>query len=213
MKKVSFVLAAAVAAFMFAGCASSKYEYTPPKKQQHQIFEKQANIPYEKAWSNIVANLSKDLFVVNNMDKNSGFINADFSVENPSQYVDCGVWQGHFKNLRGSASYYHLGADSRNVTRDDPYLGGVNTMIETSLSGKINILLQRVGNNQSKMSVNIKYVLMGHQKDLPFGYIISQNQDWNVNFSSNSAGRSSGGGQTQCISKGIIEKQILNYIN
>ena len=212
MKKVSFVLSAVVAAFMFAGCASSKYEYTPPKKQQHQIFEKQANIPYEKAWSNIVANLSKDLFVVNNMDKNSGFINADFSVENPSQYVDCGVWQGHFKNLRGSASYYHLGADSRNVTRDDPYLDGVNTMIETSLSGKINILLQRVGNNQSKMSVNIKYVLTGHQKDLPFGYIISQNQDWNVNFSSNSAGKNSGG-LTQCVSKGIIEKQILNYIN
>jgi hypothetical protein len=207
-----FLLLVVMAVF-FVGCATSRYSYTLPQIEPKPAsdFQKEVNLPFDVAWNKIIGRLSQDLFVINNMDKNSGFINADFSAQQPSQYIDCGLWSGMFKNLSGSATYFHLGADSRNFTAIDGNVA-YNGVVKTSLSGKINILLQKVDDKKSNFSVNVKYVLSGIQEAIPFGSMYPYVINWNVDFSSSSMGSVNNGGQTRCVSKGVIEKQILDYL-
>ena len=46
---------------------------------------------YDKTWSDLVGEMSKSFYVINNIDKESRLINLSFSINtNISDYVDCG---------------------------------------------------------------------------------------------------------------------------
>lgn len=213
MKK--FLLLAVMSVF-FVGCGiTSTYVYTLPqiKPSTTSELQKDVDLPFDEAWNKIVGRLSQDLFVVNNIDKNSGFINADFSINAPSNYIDCGRWDGMFKNLSIDEKYhFQLGANDRKYAYQDKYSGVVFWgQVTTQLGGKINILLEKTSKSSSKITVNIRYVLtMISTTQDNFGRYYNENQ--NVTFSSKDIGLISNGGQTRCISKGILERQILDYL-
>lgn len=111
---------------------------------------KVVNKEYSKAWDELVNNLTDNSFVINNMSKDSGFINISFSTTNPNTYADCGRWIGYFKNLRGEANYNFSGAESARFTTTHG-TSMINVESTKSLSGRANILLQKIENKNKNL--------------------------------------------------------------
>lgn len=212
MKKTLTSLIALFLGILFSGCASGSLNYTPPSSFEPNEIKntKVINKTYEDSWKELINNLTENSFVINNMSKDSGFINISFSTNNPSQYIDCGEWNGHFKNMRGEANYNFKGEESTQFTSMHG-TSMVNVISTKSLSGRINVLLQKVSEKQQKMKVNVKYVLTGTNKNMYVYPPRTNIVNWNVDFSTKNDGRAQGG-QTQCQTTGYLEEQLLNYI-
>lgn len=213
MKKSVKIILSTVLVLLFTACAQSTMNYTPPSNFNSNNIQttKVINKDYNKAWDELVNKLSENSFVINNMSKESGFINLDFSITNPTKYVDCGRWNGHFKNLSGEANYNFSGVESSRYTN----MAGtsmVNVESRKTLSGKINILLQKIEPMKQTYKINVKYVLSG----IDTGHVVypSQivHQNWTVGFSSKERGRNSIG-QIECQTTGMLEADLLNFIS
>lgn len=213
MKKLFLIGSTLFLSLFFSGCISSNFNYTPPQNSNNMVKnEKMVNGEFKKNWDTIVEKLSENSFVINNMNKDSGFINISFSTNQPSTYVDCGKWNGHFKNLRVDQNYHFNGADSRSYY-SAMGAGAGQVQITTNLSGRINLLLKDLEDNQQKYKVNIKYILDLKTKAQAFHEQFPYHQNSNINFNTNGKGNIMPSGQTQCISNGYLENQILDYIN
>lgn len=214
MKISTIILLTFFSIFIFTGCVQSSLNYTPPSNFNAEKIPttKIINKEYNKAWDELVNNLTDNSFVINNINKDSGFINLSFSTSNPNTYVDCGRWVGHFKNLRVDETYNFSGADNARFT--SKYGNSViNTVTTKELSGRINILLQKITEKDLKMKVNVKYILKGTNKNTLLYPIQTDYTNWDVVFSSKQAGRNTTGGQTQCQTTGVLEIELLNYIS
>lgn len=213
MAKYIKIVLCSVATLFFTGCAQSALNYTPPSNFNPDDIQTTKTISkdYNKAWDELVNKLSDNSFVINNMNKESGFINLDFSVSNPVSYVDCGRWIGYTKNLTGEANYNFSGAESTRFSFISQSL--TNVQRQTTLSGKINILLQEVSPKKLMYKVNVRYVL----SSIDTRYITYPAQivpiNWAVKFGSKERGRNDSGGQTECQTTGKLEADLLNFIS
>jgi hypothetical protein len=66
----------------------------------------------DEVWNELVAGLGAQFFVINNMDKASGFINVSYSGD-PEKYVDGGELYFQVENLRGPREYRFPGSKSK----------------------------------------------------------------------------------------------------
>ena len=86
-----------------AGCAG-KVDYIRPTTQislgqNTKLIQK----PRDAVWATSVPALSKQFFVINNLDKTSGLINLSYSGD-PEKYIDCGRITSFVKNAQGEIS-------------------------------------------------------------------------------------------------------------
>src|ERR1035437_6283960 len=74
---------------LFVGCGIVQIskDYTPPSKKNKIINKTIINGSKDVVWKKVISNLSQNFFVVNNLDKESGFINVSYSGD-PEEYVD-----------------------------------------------------------------------------------------------------------------------------
>ena len=70
-----------------AGCAGQT-NYIPGAPLQNYSNVKVINKSREATWNASVPQLGKQFFVINNLDKSSGFINLSYAGD-PESYVDC----------------------------------------------------------------------------------------------------------------------------
>lgn len=213
MKMVKYLVVTLFITIGFSGCgATSNLNYTPPKQFNPNNIKnsKIVNKSFNEAWEELINNLTENSFVINNMNKDSGFINISFSSTNPSQYIDCGEWNGYFENMRGKANYYFKGEQSSQFTSMHG-TSMVNTVSTKSLSGRINILLQKIEKAKQNVKVNVKYVLSGTNKYMYVYPPHTNYLNWSVGFSTKNSGQAQGG-KTQCQTTGYLEEELLNYI-
>jgi hypothetical protein len=100
------------------GCAGST-DYTRPTTNPQVENSKIINKPREAVWNAAVPALGKQFFVINNLDKASGFINLSYT-GNPEAYIDCGRWVSYVKNAAGERTYAFPGASAAQVYGHDP---------------------------------------------------------------------------------------------
>ena len=156
MKYLAIIIALPV---IFAGCLSGGITYTPPKSVQSEgnpakVIEK----PKSEVWKTLVSALGQKFFVINNMDKESGFINVSLSAD-PEKYLDCGGIISRVKNARGEREYSFPGATASKSY--ETVESGNYFKVDRNLSfeGRANIIVQEVEKASTKVSVNVKYVL------------------------------------------------------
>jgi hypothetical protein len=159
MKKANALLVI-LTAFLFVSCLSGKQDYSPPYnypvKEKSVVIEK----PKDVVWKALMAKVANSFFVINNLDKESGFINLSYSGP-PCNYIDCGWITSEVSNARGKRTYtfegcseyqeYELADSSKN------FLGGVKRIMK--LEGRINILVQEEEPNRTRISTNVRYLV------------------------------------------------------
>jgi hypothetical protein len=209
MKKGNALLVI-LAALLFMSCLSGKQNYSPP--QNYAVKEKSVVIdkPKDVVWKALMANVANSFFVINNLDKESGFINLSYSGP-PCNYIDCGWITSEVSNARGKRNYGFAGcseyqeyevAESRNN-----FLGGVKRTMK--LEGRINILVQEEEPNRTRVSSNVRYLVTKNMN------IWSQTNNWKdsfsdtISFDTGGSGRFPGSAGTICQPNHKMEEDAL----
>jgi hypothetical protein len=145
---------------LFISCLSGKVDYSPPS--QYPLKEKSVVIekPKDVVWKTIMANVSNSFFVINNLDKESGFINISYTGP-PCNYVDCGWINSEVKNAKGLRTYSFAGCtEYKQYEVANPqtnFLGVVSRNMK--LEGRINILVQGEEPSKTRVSANVRYLV------------------------------------------------------
>ena len=80
-------------ALALVGCAvprASTMHYAPAQFPNRIVNEAVVPESFDVCWSRLIAGLSSEFFVINNVEKASGLITLDFASEAPERYIDCG---------------------------------------------------------------------------------------------------------------------------
>ena len=197
------------ASLFLTGCVSSDFSYQPPVIDKPINNTRQLDMNANEAWLKVLPEIGKSFFVVNNIDRESGFINLSFSGD-PEKYVNCGIISSYVKNLAGERTYNFPAASKNEAyeTFDNGNLFEINRTM--SLDGRINLVLQDLGNNKSMVTVNAKYIvtLGGWWKSTAGN---AGTTDVSTNFNTN--GGSSFAGGTQCRPVGNLEYEVLSLFD
>ena len=90
---------------LLSSCLTGDTKYTEPPPLSFpvpntRVVEKSK----EEVWKHLVQRLGKEFFVVNNIDKDSGFVNVSYSGD-PEKYCDCGTAERWVSNAAGKRTY------------------------------------------------------------------------------------------------------------
>ena len=213
MSKNSFIKISAIV-FIFvliailAGCSQNIdiiTTYNPPPHQIQVIKNTvKTNGNKEEIWGKLIEGIGSKFFIINNMDKQSGFLNVSYSGD-AKNYVEGGSIHLEFGKTE-YVSHPELDKDFpatlayvESNTRYGIYRRSVN------LEGRANVVVTEIDSTHTSVSVNIKYIL---EIDVTAadGSILHQT----VNFNTGQSGHSSDG--YEYYSNGNIENAILNPV-
>ena len=160
--------------------------------------------------------LGKNFFVINNLDKESGFINISYSGD-PEKYVDCGYIESYVKNARGERTYYFPAASANQTyeVMDMKQSGGLfNINRKMNIEGRMNLIVEEIDPNKTIVTANTKYVLTksGTVRNVQGA---SQSFSDSISFNTNQGDRFPGSGShsgTFCQANGNFEKEVLSLL-
>lgn len=194
---------------ILSGCAG-KFEYKQPqaaKSVKNTITIKKSK---DEVWKKIIPQLGSSFFVINNIDKDSGFINISYSGE-PEKYIDCGTISSFVQNARGKRNY-NFQASSK-YQEYETMTNGIYARYQRSmnLDGRINVVIQSIDKNDTLVSVNAKYIVTKNIAVINTSNITQRRSD-TISFNTNSSNRFPKSGTT-CYSTGKLEKEILKLLD
>jgi hypothetical protein len=176
---------------------------------------------FETVWSDLVRQLAKGFYVVNNIEKESRLINVSFTSSTPEDYLNCGVMKRTFQRGKETETIeYNVAADStyRYGRGKDPT--GVNAIVgtverKTSLDGRMNIYVapSDIG---TQVSVNVRYVLTMNTSGVEnaigiYDQVVASQPippgSITHSFNTNQPNQNAEG--ISCFSKGVLENEVL----
>lgn len=203
--------------FLATSCASGKIDYIKPEPMSDISNKKIINKSFNKTWSKLVEKISETAYTINNMNKESGFINIKYSIDTPTTYVDCGRFKGFYKNAKIDDKYEFFGAQSY---MDYYVFSKPNDTFRyersTKLEGITNLYFKRVSKTKTELKVNNKYFL----KVFTNIYYMDNNYRWRtrpsnykVEFSTMNSGQApSNASALTCSPNGRLEQFFLDMI-
>lgn len=136
-----------VALLSATGCAVFSASYKAPSgTQQQDKYVKTINASYDKVWSTLIQYSAKTFFAIENYEKASGLITLSFGASNPVGFV-----------TGGHVEYGYAGG----TTFSGDYVEYLTKFGEAELDGKLNIVVTKVSENKTKVSVNARYIFTG----------------------------------------------------
>lgn len=219
MKKTYIALCYTLCMFFLGGCAAqTSTVFSQPniiKKDNSRVF----TATLDAVWESAIKSLSKDFFVLDNIEKQSGIITLSYALDNPEPYIDCGIMtisnKGGFSNT-GSISYPYAQKYTELFVADGtPH--PKPAIRRTKLSGKINIVFSKIGQNNIEVTVNTRYILdimLDGMRYVPLGYtgyMQPYSVTSNISFNTGETGRHDTGGG-MCLPKNTLEQMILDKI-
>ena len=164
-----FIVAVAAFVVTLTGCATqgvSSANYTPgPQnavKNEKTITRAQAIV-----WDELVRELSKSFYVINNIERESRIINVSFNTNAPTDYVDCGRTRRTYTQGDKVETFEYDVANSATfkvagTSQPHPSMFSYAVMRRTpALEGRSNIYVAPDPSNPTStvISVNTRYVL------------------------------------------------------
>lgn len=206
MKISIYVILFVSISFSFFGCASGNFTYIPSNQPAFVKNSIDVDKSKDSTWNQLIAGLSSGFFVINNMDRESGFLNLSYAGD-PEKYVDGGELNYTMSNLRGERTYRFPA--SRASAQYEAMVGSnlCGFLRQLDLDGRINILLSELAPSRTRITVNIRYILtLKVTGQSVTGQIVAPYQE---TFSFNSGQSTKSNAGTEYRSKGILEQTIL----
>ena len=222
--------------FILTSCASTPANYSVDYVSPNLIpidNEKIVDSDFDDVWDDLVGDLSKTFYVINNIDKQSRLLNVSFRItDGISNYVDCGVSDKKFSLASKQLNSRYKVADSSSYFYEADVQTNVPNTIYfevfrlPSLEGRANIYIAPENNSQTKVSVNARYswqyraefdtilympLYDSHNRVDRAGRVKDDNLYDPISFNTNQMGGESGG--VLCISTGKFETDILKLLN
>lgn len=213
MKKFKKIFISFSIFFLLTGCIAGKVTYSPPQISQSIKNQIVINRNKEALWKQIVPNLGKTFFVINNLDKDSGIINISYS-GSPEKFIDCGNINSYVKNARGERTYDFQASRSN----QDYEIMEKNQLYfisrKMNLEGRMNIIFEEIGANQTRITVNCRYILT---KTITVQDVRgrSSTRTDTISFNSGQKDTFAAGGLhpgTTCQANGKLEEEVLSLL-
>lgn len=149
---------AALAAYLLSGCITGRIDVVPPKPVELGDHSVVVNRTRSDVWAVAIPRLGKAFFVINNLDQSSGLINVSYSGD-PERHIDGGTITSMVENARGPRTYTFPASRARQAY--EQYANGALVGIDRrmSLEGRINIILEELQKEQTRVTVNVRYIL------------------------------------------------------
>ena len=209
-----------LACLVLPGCAAK----TEVSYQRPQSYPFENSMVYdaglEEVWNAAVASVAGRFFVLDAIQKDSRTMTLSFMAETPEEYVDCGVLtyttaggigEGETVTVAGAASVAkYMYGDGESPPRE--------VVRTTTLTGKVTVAFSAEGKGKTRAVVTARYTVnVANTGDMPVTYGYSEGvmpftTASSVIFSGGQTGRMHGGGLTQCVSRSVVEKNILEGI-
>ncbi|HKO52128.1 MAG TPA: hypothetical protein VJV79_30680 [Polyangiaceae bacterium] len=218
---------------LLSGCATqgvNTASYTPPTPQ---TVKNEKTIPRRQAavWDELVRELSKSFYVINNIERESRIINVSFNSNSPGDFVDCGRTHRTYAEGAVKEAVDYAVADSSRFKlagnrQPAPALKSYALVSrQTSLEGRANIYVapEAADPNKTVVSVNSRYVLsvLVRRDGLVEhfnGNIVRReplpNESFSFIFNTNKPSTTvpEGGQSITCSGKGRLEIDILDMV-
>ena len=194
--------------FSVFGCATSEIRFIEPQTESSPT-EKMVSKDFDTAWANMVSGLSREFFVINNIEKDSGIINVSYAAEDPSPFVDCGLAE---VVVNRDVNVVDM---SKENSFPWAYQDGIYTFVgrvenNPSVSGRVNIYMAESGNGQTSINVNARYVVTLIQTAFNnVGARINRNES-TTTFETGSSGSFD---NVVCTNTGELENRILSLVS
>jgi hypothetical protein len=197
-----------------SGCSTS-IDYTPPLDVRESATVILRD-PFEAAWTKSVTALGGSFFVINNIVKDSKFINLSYSGD-PEKYVDCGHVAINVKEGIGTTTYQFPGA-RRSVQYK--LARGFSTAVvnrQMYLESRINILFEELDKNETGLKVVVRYIVTRTGTETVIDHINNQTSTLPLpplSFSFNTGGSDSAPGETNltCRATGEMERAVIDLL-
>jgi hypothetical protein len=198
----------ALGALLLSACVAHDFKYTEPTQFTELTNSKKIKKPKNTVWAEMVSGLSKNFFVINNIDKDSGLINISYT-GNPEAYIDCGEIYSYVKDGRGERRYTFAGA--RAFERYEILDGADYAVIErkVSLDGRMNIVVSEIAPMETNVSVNTRYVV---QVTADAQSYINGPTHFSNSLAFNTGGRDASPIGLTCSANGKFEEQVLGIV-
>ena len=199
---------------IISGCSTS-IDYTPPLDVRESATVILRD-PFEAAWTKSVTALGGSFFVINNIVKDSKFINLSYSGD-PEKYVDCGHVAINVKEGIGTTTYQFPGA-RRSVQYK--LARGFSTAVvnrQMYLESRINILFEELDKNETGLKVVVRYIVTRTGTETVIDHINNQTSTLPLpplSFSFNTGGSDSAPGETNltCRATGEMERAVIDLL-
>jgi len=233
MKKSTLLLFLFV--FVLAGCAvhgkSTSVTITSPKVEiDNEVF---IDRPFSDVWDELVKELAKSFYVINNIEKTSRIINISFSTDTPEEYIDCGTTTRTYEKGEEHTKYTYKVVESSSYKLASkagqhgqfPVMANINR--KTSLEGRANVYVAPEDNG-TRVTVNCRYIFSvnvsgnyitydvfgnpipfqsGEYSQTSESIAFNTNQEKTVNW-----GTAEQPADVNCYSTGKLEQDILSFI-
>lgn len=208
MNKVLLLIAVVL---LLTGCITSHLDYAPPLRGVATSNFKVINKSRDAVWNVAVPKLGKLFFVINNLDKTSGLINISYTGD-PMQYVDCGVIKVTTPRAVGDNTQTIPAAIASKTYYFTQPSGVTEYQRKLELDGRVNLIFEQVGENQTQVTVNSRYVLNRQVSGAILAGSYAGSQSDSISFNSGGSGQfaSANGISTVCLPTGKLEQDILS---
>jgi len=168
MKKQFYIyISFMVLSLLLSSCISSKSIYKPPSQENLQNkYIKEFNKPYNEIWDALINYSASTFFGIDNFEKESGLLTLSFGASNPQDYITGGYWK---TDIVYGVNELHFEGDY--VEYSSLYHNG-------NLVGKMNIVVKKIDDNNTRVVVNARYVFSTNSTDANGR---SYNNTWSFN--------------------------------
>lgn len=191
------------------GCVGGKLIYNPPTSHAKITNSLTVDESKEQIWKRAIVALSSSFFVINNLDKESGLINLSYA-GSPEKCIDCGEIDSYVKNFAGERRYKFPASTEYKVYE---VMSGTNLFRfqrKLTLEGRINIVIQEISENQSIVTVNIRYIVTKNNTIYDMQGR-SQSSSETISFNTNGYEKFSES-STICYASTNLEKEIFEIL-
>ena len=190
-------------------------DYTPPLEVRESATVILRD-PFEAAWTKSVRALGESFFVINNIVKDSKFINLSYSGD-PEKYVDCGHVAINVKEGIGTTTYQFPGA-RRSV--QFKLARAFSTSVvnrQMYLESRINILFEELDKNETGLKVVVRYIVTRTGTETVIDHINNRTSTLPLpplSFSFTTGGSDSAPGETNltCRATGEMERALVDLL-
>ena len=210
MKRIALLAFIMIVVLSMAGCFSGKLTHSnplPAQGAQTSIISLQTK---DIVWKKMISGIGDSFFVINNLDKESGFINVSYSGD-PCMFVDCGRINSDVTTAAAGKKNYNFPACKSHMRYEWVNTKNVYGVTERSmeLNGRANIVIQEVENG-TRVKVKVMYILRnkGNLYDVDSKLIDSFNEI--ISFTSNDGDSFPDG--PECVVNGRFEKMIIDIL-
>lgn len=144
--------------FALSACRSLDAAYTPPGADTNLDYKRSIHADFDTTWSALIDHASTTFFAIENFEKNSGLLILSFGASDIPEFVDCGHWSYHFYEQ-------HNAFQSTRIDFDGPYAFWIESEVEGTLQGKMNIRVREMTPTRTDVVVSAKYILRDRNGD------------------------------------------------